>query len=54
LNARGGMRSPRHPGSYGLALAAVMTAAGLAWRDCLLLACSAALGYRLFLLWMDR
>lgn len=48
------MRSPRHPGSYGLALAAVMTAAGLAWRDCLLLACSAALGYRLFLLWMDR
>ena len=48
------MRRPRHPGSYGLALAAVMAAVGLAWRDCLLLACSVALAYRLFLLWMDR
>ncbi len=48
------MRRPRHPGSYGLALSAVMAAVGLAWRDCLLLACSVALAYRLFLLWMDR
>ena len=48
------MRRLHRPGLYGLALAAVMAAAGLAWRDCLLLACSVALAYRLFLLWMDR
>lgn len=44
----------RDPGLYGLLLIAVMASAGGAWGDCVLLAGSVALGYRLFLLWMDR
>ena len=44
----------RDPGLYGLLLMAVMASAGGAWGDCVLLAGSVALAYRLFLLWMDR
>lgn len=42
------------PGMHALALAGAMAAAGWAWRDCVLIATSAALAYRLFLLRMDR
>lgn len=38
----------------GLALTVAMTAAGRAWRDCLRLAGSVALAFRLFLLRTDR
>ena len=48
------MHRLRHSGLYGLALTAAMAAAGWAWRDCLLLAGSVVLAYRLFLLRMDR
>ena len=40
------------PASTGLVLA--MACAGWAWRDCMLLALSMVLAYRLFLLHMDR
>jgi len=39
---------------FGLALMVAMASAGWAWGDCLLLAGSVALAYRLFLLRMDR
>lgn len=48
------MGTLRDPGLYGLVLMAVMASAGGAWGDCVLLAGSVALAYRLFLLWMDR
>lgn len=38
----------------GAMLAVAMACAALAWRDCMLLATSAVLAYRLFLLHMDR
>lgn len=44
----------RYASMFGLALTVAMAAAGWVWRDCLLLAGSVALAYRLFLLRMDH
>jgi hypothetical protein len=48
------MRPQRLWAAPGAALAVAMACAALAWRDCMLLATSAVLAHRLFLLYVDR
>ena len=48
------MKARRFPAATGTALVLVLSAAAWAWWDCMLLAASAVLALRVFLLSMDQ